>query len=653
MRSASAPGSVGSQGFAAQVLERKLDEWSQRIRTDVEPGVFLSEWLNLAIHTARADSAAVWLRTQDQRWTRVALSLEVVDGRPEKTIVDSPTDDVLRGFQSESPLLLRGRRDDEPCLRGLSRVRQGGTPVGVLEAVWAGDFGEAAQGTLIPFLGASAELLGDFLVQHELQYLRREQSRTGAWDQFQTMALEQPTLRDLAQQVAHDGRSLTGSERIAVLQVRGQRCVVVAVSGVDVIDPRSTTVQVWEALGAACLEIPQLSPTSALALDDPRVAAECERVRLATGARLMQVLPLVDGRGTCDGLLICEQFAEVADVSRWEADCLRLQRATAAPWVALSAAAQGWWAGRRRRWAQTWAQRRVRVVTTLFLVAALGSIVWQIPVPLVITAEGQLLPAKRRHVFAGTSGVVTKIYVNHGAQVEVGTLLAELHDSAADLEAARVSGELATSQARLNVVQAARIAPATSTQETSALAQQLAGEEAELKQRIASLLAQQTLLQAERQATQVTSPLTGEVLTWDVRAQLTGRPVQRGQVLLTVGDVAGPWIVEAHIRERDVPELRRGLQWYPEEGVRATFMPTPASGNVLTGRIYDMANVTEVNDRGESTVRVTIGFDCPPGERLRPGTTVLPRIECGRQNLGYVWLREPWQTIQQQLWLWW
>lgn len=652
MGTTAAPGGLGSHGFAAQVLERKLDEWSQRIRTDVEPGVFLTEWLNLAIHTARADSAAIWLQMQDQRWTRVALSLEAADGRAEKTVVDTPTDDVQRGFQSDAPLFLRGRRDEETCLRGLSPVRQGGTPVGVLEAVWAGDFGESAQGTLIPFLGASAELLGDFLVQHELQHLRREQSRMGIWDQFQTTVLEQPTLRELAQHLAHDGRALTGSERIAVLQVRGERCTVVAVSGVDVIDPRSTTVQVWEALGAACLELPRLSPTSPLALDDLRIAAECERVRQATGARAMMVLPLADGRGEAFGLLICEQFGEIGEVSRWEADCVRLQRVTGAPWVARCESEQGWWAGRRRHWAQAWSQRRASVVTVLLASLAVGIILWNIPVPLVITAEGQLLPAKRRHVFAGTSGIVTKVHADHGANVEVGALLAELRDPSAELESARVSGELATAQARLNVVQAARIAPATSSQEAAALAQQLAGEEAELKQRIASLLAQLKLLQDERQATQVTSPLTGEVLTWDVRAQLTGRPVQRGQILMTVGDVGGPWTVEALVRERDIGELRRGLRHYPD-GVRATFMPMPAQGKVFSGRVIEVASVTEVNERGESTVRVIIAFDRPPEERLRPGTTVLPRIDCGRQELGYVWLREPWQTISRQLWLWW
>ena len=46
----------------------------------------------------------------------------------------------------------------------------------------------------------------------------------------------------------------------------------------------------------------------------------------------------------------------------------------------------------------------------------------------------------------------------------------------------------------------------------------------------------------------MTSPIDGQILTWDVEPQLLeSRPVQRGQVLLAVGDLAGPWQLELRL----------------------------------------------------------------------------------------------------------
>ena len=45
----------------------------------------------------------------------------------------------------------------------------------------------------------------------------------------------------------------------------------------------------------------------------------------------------------------------------------------------------------------------------------------------------------------------------------------------------------------------------------------------------------------------LTSPIDGQVLTWDVEQLLESRPVQRGKVLLTVGDLAGPWQLELRL----------------------------------------------------------------------------------------------------------
>ena len=43
--------------------------------------------------------------------------------------------------------------------------------------------------------------------------------------------------------------------------------------------------------------------------------------------------------------------------------------------------------------------------------------------------------------------------------------------------------------------------------------------------------------------------MRGQVLTWDLKPLLEARPVQRGQVLMTVADLEGPWILELQIAD--------------------------------------------------------------------------------------------------------
>ncbi len=646
MSTASPATSANHNGFASGLLERKLDDWALLIRGDVEPGQFLREWLSLAVHTARADAAAVWLKTNEQRWTRLGLSIGDAAGPPQAESIESPPDAIAACLAADGPQVSRFKQDGVAMAQGVCRIRQGGQPVGVLEAHWPADLFQSAQGTFIPFLGASGELAGDFLVQHELRQLRREHAQWRQWEQFLAAAQQQPSLIALAQHIAHDGRGLTGSERISLVQHRSSGWRVIAVSGVDAIDPRSTSVQAFENFART------LAQPRSFGGGQQRLVAAQSRVQHATGATSMRAHQLANGRGEVVGVVICERFEATADEAGWEQRCRTLQQFANPPWVAAVEAEQGVWARWWRRSTQHWGRNSTLLMVGTAITGGLAAALTLVPAPLQITAEGTLLPAQRRDVFAGTSGIVATVLVDHGDAVTAGELLIELRDPEADLEETRVAGELATVQARLSVVQAARVSAITSATEGAVQSQQLAGEEAELKQRLESLVAMRTLLEQERLATRVTSPIDGEVLTWDASALLAGRPVERGQVLLTVGDVAGPWIVEAHVRERDVPELWRA-QSAAVPDLPVEFTPSATMSRTYPGRVTEIARVSDVNERGETTVRVTIAFDRDAQDVLRPGATVLPKIDCGKHALGYVWFREVFHAARRQWWLWW
>ena len=61
------------------------------------------------------------------------------------------------------------------------------------------------------------------------------------------------------------------------------------------------------------------------------------------------------------------------------------------------------------------------------------------------------------------------------------------------------------------------------------------------------------LVRKQQQALTIGSPLKGTIITWDAERELLGRPVKRGDTLITVADTSGPWQLLL-----DVPEANAG-----------------------------------------------------------------------------------------------
>lgn len=627
-------------------LERGVDQLAQLVRGDVEPAQFLRELLRLAVQCARADEAAVWLRSGEATWTLFRLDVAAPDGQPERRS-NCPTPDWLpAALSAPGPQVARLPTPSEqggaaPWQLAAS-IRQGGQPTGVLAWTYLSPALPLSTATLQTFAAALAELTGDFLVQHELRILRQERAETKLWEQFLAALHRCETLEQAAALLVQDGRALSGCERVTVVRVRGRRARVAAVSGADAIDPRSTTVRGLEQLALQAL--PQSAPAVWLTED----------AATTSGAVAAGVLLLRDAGGACSGALVCERFTPPGDAARWRTQCETLQRCATATWTGLCER-EDW---PLARWQRAWKQavRRWPVLSRRWApwVAAAAAVVAAlclIPAEFTVTGEGRLLPDARRDIFATTSGVVQEVRVQHADEVEPGQTLAVLRDPQVELELTRVAGELATVRARYAVIQSARISASTGA-DPALRAQQLTAEEEELKQRLDSLTRQHELLQAERAQWELRSPIRGQVLTWDTEPLLAGRPVDRGQVLLTVGATAGDWVAEVRLRERSLDPVWRAWD-SGRNRVAVEFIAASDPGRTCRGEIRRLAQVAELDARGESTVLAIVAFDRAQLAPLRPGATVTARVRCGRQPLGTVWFHELFHAVRRQWWLWW
>jgi multidrug efflux pump subunit AcrA (membrane-fusion protein) len=288
------------------------------------------------------------------------------------------------------------------------------------------------------------------------------------------------------------------------------------------------------------------------------------------------------------------------------------------------------------------------------IVAAVASLVW-VPADFNIDAHGALQPVVRRDVFAPRSGLVEEVLVTHGADVAVGQPLVRLHDPLLDLELKRVDGELETAQRQIDAVRATR----TNRQVRDASpadAYRLSAEERELGQRLTNLRRELELLNREREQLVVTSPIAGRVLTWDLSNRLIARPVERGEVLVTVADLAQEWQLELTVPDDRIGHVLAAQETLgPQLTVR--FRLSSDDQEQHTGHIAEISRMADVLDE-DGTAAPVVNVKVALNEQelsggalgeLRPGVSARAQIACGRKPIGYVWLHDVWDAALEWL----
>jgi hypothetical protein len=163
------------------------------------------------------------------------------------------------------------------------------------------------------------------------------------------------------------------------------------------------------------------------------------------------------------------------------------------------------------------------------------------------------------------------------------------------------------------------------------------------------------LLQHQREQLVVTSPIAGRVLTWDLTGRLTARPVERGEVLVTVADLTADWRLEL-----DVPDDRIGhvlasqKEFGPALPVRFRLSSADQRSDAADGRVAEVCRTADVDPTATSapspTIRVNVALDKDgladaARDELRPGVSARAQIACGRRAVGYVWLHDIWDAV--------
>lgn len=667
-----------------QHLDDLVDEIATLAQSDVSPREFWSRLLDRTICALAAVGGAIWLRRADgaydlecQQRLDAATWLEpgaqrrrhgqlIAHVANSGLAISVPPRGVAGGSEfdnaSEFLLLLAPARAEQETLA-------------VIEVVQRPTELPTAPEAYLRLISAVAELGADFYQRRQLRELR---DRAQSWRQYETFtqaAHADLDLKRTAYTVANDGRSLIGADRVSVAWKRGRAARLIATSGVDAVDRRAASVKLLERLTQAVLAVDEpLSHPDASGLLPPQLEQALDAYLDESHARGVVILPLKQPRTTAEshaltaagadtaappdvgqpsiGALIIEDYTPAAADARRET-VIAAVAAHAAIALANSAAFQS--VPLARMWRTLGLARGLTRGRQLFrtllvaglVAAAIATLVW-LPMDFTVEGRGELLPEVRRNIFAPAEGVIDKILVQHGDEVTAGQPLLVLRRPQLDYEMTRVTGEMLTARKRLDGLTATRLGGTAAATENREQFHQRTAEEEEVKELLKSLDKQLVLLKQQAEELTIRSPIAGQVLTWDVSQLLESRPVERGQLLLRVDDLNGPWELELRVPDQKIGHVLQQRQ-AGDDALAISFLLATDPDQTHNAVVREVAMNTDTVDETGPQVLLTATLERAEIPRLRPGADVIAKVHCGRRSLGFVLLHDIWNAIQTRL----
>ncbi|HEY4232482.1 MAG TPA: hypothetical protein VGM76_03585, partial [Lacipirellulaceae bacterium] len=558
-------------------LEDVLAGLGQLAGSPLAPEEFYGRALAESVRALSALGGMVWLRSTggalrpvtqinwpaadfagtDARRAHDTLLAQVADeGRVVSTLprsIHDPAAEIL----SEYPLLLAPVR---------VATESKAATIAILELIPRAGASPAAYRGYEQFLSAVADVAAEYHACRELAQLRSDESYRQELLRLSSLVHRHIDLEPTAYAIANDGRRVIGCDRLSVLAQVGRGCRLLATSGTSRLERRSAAARQLEHLAELVRPLGEPACYADGQSDAlPIVAEALEAHAEESHARQVAVLPLIrpgaadgdmaDGRARAKTspptfVLIAEQFdarngdlrrERVVEVGQVCATALyNAQEIDQLPlrWLLRPLAAAK----------QSIAAHATRSMLIAASAAAVVAALLLVPADFLIMAPGTLQPAVRHDVFAPRSGLVDEVLVAHGADVTAGQPLVKLRDPQLELDLKKISGEMETVSRQLDSVRATKSSRDVRDAGTTDL-YRLSASEREFEQQFANLQHEQELLIHERDGLVVRSPIAGRVLTWDVSNRLVARPVERGEVLVTVADLSAEWQLDLDIAD--------------------------------------------------------------------------------------------------------
>ena len=643
--------------------------------------------LNRMVTALAAVGGAIWMRRDDGA---LELAQHVNFRQAFSDTSDGPLEQhagVLgRVMESAEPALVGpdsgsddGGGNPSPFLLVLAPLKRDAEVAGVLEIFQRPGAGPTTQRGYLRFVAEMSELIGVYLQNHHVRELERRQAALAQLDEFSRNIHQTLDVKPTAYTIANEGRRLIGCDRLSVATIKGRHAEIVAVSGQETIERRADTIKRMRQLVETVVRTGQ--PLWYDGNHDD-LAPQVERVIDAyvdlAHAKSVTVLPLrepVEGgeeendpkKKKKEPPVLAALVIEQVELPPDRAAVAERAEAVAQHSAAALANAmdhQGvfllslWKLLGKTRWLVE-AQRLPKTLTVVAILVAAIAALFVVPADLALEGRGTLQPIERRDVFAPLPGKVTNVLVKHGDKVDAGDVLVEIESFELEEQIREIDDQLQSVAKQITQKDILRNRPGVSDRERHELVMErevLVIQQLGLERRLKNY-------NEQRKRLQVKSPIDGVVVTWQVDERLEKRPVERGQVLLTVANPKGEWELEIHMPEDRMDHVTNAWNSREKDGLKVSYILATAPGEEYQGtvrKVYESAEVREEEGNGV-LLRVDINEEDLSGDEtqgledgeelseMRPGASVVAKVHCGEASLGYVWFGDVIHFVQSRI----
>jgi multidrug efflux pump subunit AcrA (membrane-fusion protein) len=288
-----------------------------------------------------------------------------------------------------------------------------------------------------------------------------------------------------------------------------------------------------------------------------------------------------------------------------------------------------------------------KTLAAIVLVLAVLITLFFIPAEFQLHGKGTLEPIEKRDVFAEVDGIVLHVLVKHGQEVKAGEPLVELQNNKLDADIAEMMGKELSTEERIRTLENNRNDSKLSRAEIEKNAGELQIAKAERDGYAEHL----KLLQQDKEKLTVRSPINGKIVTFKLQDLLNNRPIEKGQVLMTVIDPDKVWELEVLMPEDRMGHIKRAQKDLHKKDLDVNYILAADPGHTLHGTVEEVQEAAEVQGEEGNTVKVRVAInkaDLNP-ELLTKGAGVSAKVDCGRRSLGYVWFHAVLEFIQSKI----
>lgn len=662
-----------------QQIRGLVGEIAQLCKSDLGPDEFYAGFLQRVVQALAAVGGAVWILGEGGK-PQLSYQINISE-----KLLDPESEEAAKHFRLLDYIIASKVGQLIPPLSGAGDERMGGNPTrqllvvhplghddqveGLLEIFQRADAQPAAQRGYLQFVKQMCELAAEWFKNRKLRDLGDRHSLWAQADQFARQVHESLDVRETCYTIVNEGRRLLGCDRVTITILRNGVCQVEAISGQDTIDSRSNVVTLLSRLATRVVKSGEplwyggstedLPPQIEEAVQDYVDQSYTKSLaviplRQPQPAQTSTPTPATDETphsGAILGALVIEQIeSEIPrDVltprldlvyehsSRALANALEHSSLFLMPlWRAL---------GKSRVVVQARTLPKTLTIAGVLLSLLVAGVV--VPGNFDMKAKGTLQPVQKQDVFAPLTGEILEVLHDTGELVDEGEPLVVLRNPELEIRRREIEGRYRAAQESLFAVIQQMISPSGNLTPQERV--RLEAEEAKLRPEVESLAKQLELQNKLIEKLTVRSPIRGRIITWDVKRQLQNRPVEMGQVLLTVAAEDTDYEVELYMPERRIGHLHKARDALkaqdPSADLAVHFVSMTDPGVSHRGRIVHVNPTAETHEEHGNMVRIRVRPD-QPLTQPRPGATVTAKVHCGRAPWLWCRVHEAWEWLQ-------